>query len=408
MRYITLFFLVLFLVPEGRACTSAVISGRITPDGRPLLWKNRDTDFLQNSVKFFQGAKYSFIGIVNSSAKHPDEVWMGTNSAGFSLMNTQSYNLEKVKEGEERGTANGRVIRRALEVCATVADFRHFLDTISKPSYIEANLGAIDAQGGAGMFEVGYTKYTFYDANNLKDCPSGYIARTNFSFSGEENKGAGYIRYTTEDQALKSASTIKCITPGWIFNHLARSFVNPLLGIKLRDGQFNLPVGTGWTVDQDFIARNSTACSVVVQGVKKGENPDLTVMWTVLGYPPVSVAFPVWVKGASSLLPSLLSSNEDETVTPLGRKVDTLKEKVFSYHQGMGADRYLHWEELYNLKGTGMMQQLAPVEMQVFRRSAPVIADWRSKGVVNIKEMQQLYSNLSTYITSKYNLLFGL
>jgi hypothetical protein len=74
----------------------------------------------------------------------------------------------------------------------------------------------------------------------------------------------------------------------------------------------------------------------------------------------------------------------------------------------MGADRYLPWEELYTLKGTGMMQQLAPVETEVFRRSAPVIADWRSKGIVNIKEMQQLYSNLSTYVTSKYNLLFGL
>ena len=35
------------------ACTSAVISGKVTPDGRPLLWKNRDTDFPQNSVRYF-------------------------------------------------------------------------------------------------------------------------------------------------------------------------------------------------------------------------------------------------------------------------------------------------------------------------------------------------------------------
>ena len=73
-------------VRHPKTCTSAVISGRATPDGRPLLWKHRDTDFLQNSVKYFKGEKYSFIGIVNSSAKHPTEVWMGTNSAGFSIM----------------------------------------------------------------------------------------------------------------------------------------------------------------------------------------------------------------------------------------------------------------------------------------------------------------------------------
>ena len=30
------------------ACTSAVVSGKVTPDGRPLLWKKRDTDYLRN------------------------------------------------------------------------------------------------------------------------------------------------------------------------------------------------------------------------------------------------------------------------------------------------------------------------------------------------------------------------
>ncbi len=85
--------------------------------------------------------------------------------------------------GSERwgrtGAANGRIIYRALEVCATVEDFCHFLDTISKPSLIEANFGVIDAQGAAAMFEVDYYKYTMYDANNPKDAPYGYIARTN-------------------------------------------------------------------------------------------------------------------------------------------------------------------------------------------------------------------------------------
>ena len=48
------------------ACTSAVISGKVTPDGRPLLWKNRDTDFPQNSVRYFSGGRYPFVAVVNS------------------------------------------------------------------------------------------------------------------------------------------------------------------------------------------------------------------------------------------------------------------------------------------------------------------------------------------------------
>lgn len=231
------------------ACTSAVISGKVTPDGRPLLWKNRDTDFPQNSVRYFSGGRYPFVAVVNSGEDNPTDVWIGTNAAGFSIMNTQSYNLVEVKPGEERGEANGRVMRRALEVCATVKDFCQFLDTLSKPSLIEANFGVIDAKGGAAMFEVDYYEYVMYDANNPKDAPCGYIARTNFSFSGKVNEGAGYVRFMQEDKLLMPASATGQITPQWIFRELSRSFANPLLGIDLKSGDFNRPKTTGWFVD---------------------------------------------------------------------------------------------------------------------------------------------------------------
>ena len=145
-------------VTSAFACTSAVVSGKATPDGRPLLWKHRDTDFLKNHVEYVRGEKYDFIAVVNSEDFHQKcEAWIGTNSVGFALMNTQSYNLVDMKDDEEeRGAANGRAIYRALEVCATVDDFRHFLDTIAKPSMIEANFGVIDAQGGALMVAVDY------------------------------------------------------------------------------------------------------------------------------------------------------------------------------------------------------------------------------------------------------------
>lgn len=405
-----LFLLLIFFGSfiDAHACTSAVVSGRVTPDGRPLLWKNRDTDYLQNSVKYFKGNKYAFIGIVNSKAKHPREVWMGTNSAGFAIMNTQSYNIEKNINDDDRGPSNGSILYKALSVCATVADFRCFLDTIAKPSGIEANIGVIDAQGGAAMFEVGYYHYAFYDANDTKTAPHGYIARTNFSFMGDKNVGGGYVRYNTEEAVLQKGSLTFSITPQWIFSNLSRLFVNSQLGIDLRDGRYNKPVTNGWFIDQDFIPRYSTASTVVVQGVKKGENPELTTMWTVLGYPPVSVAFPLWVKGSNHNLPVLLTSASGETNSPLGRKVDALKDRVFSYSQGNGSQKYFNWEILYNKKGEGIMQQLSLVEKQVFARTASVLSSWYYKGGVNIQEMQSLYVNLSDYISQQYNQLFGL
>jgi len=409
MKKFLLFFLLVSITYFSTplfACTSAVISGKVTPDGRPLLWKNRDTDFPQNSVKYFQGERYSFIAIVNSVEEHPTEVWMGTNSAGFSIMNTQSYNLVDVKPGEERGEANGRVLRRALEICATVEDFRHLLDTITKPSLIEANIGVIDAQGGASMFEVGYDKYTLFDANNPKDAPCGYIARTNFSFSGKVNEGAGYVRFMQEDKTLMPASATGELTPKWIFTELSRSFTNPLLGIDLRTGNYNRPKTNGWFVDQDFIPRSSTASSVVVQGVKPGERAELTTMWTILGYPPTGVAVPVWVKGANHGLPRLLARDEKTKVSPLADWSAKLAQHVFSYKQGMGSGRYFNWEMLYNAEHTGYMQKLAPVEEEVFQLTLPVVQLWRERGSVDTKEMQSLYERISTFVEHKYLELF--
>ena len=390
------------------ACTSAVISGKITPDGRPLLWKNRDTDFLQNCVKYFSGERYSFIAIVNSVEDDPTDVWIGTNSAGFSVMNTQSYNLVDIKPGEERGEANGRVMRRALEICATVEDFRHFLDTITKPSMIEANFGVIDAEGGAAMFEVDYYKYVMFDANEPKDAPCGYIARTNFSFSGKVNEGAGYVRFMQEDKVLLPASATRQITPQWIFNELSRSFANPLLGIDLKTGEFNRPKTTGWFVDQDFIARGSTASSVVVQGVKPGEKPEFTTMWTILGYPPTGVAMPVWLKGADKNLPKLLVRDETEKGSLLGNWSVILAGDVFSYGQGMGSNRYMNWEKLYNTEKNGYMQLLAPIEENVFQRTQSLLKTWRESGSIDIKSMQSFYNVMDDFISTKYAELFEL
>lgn len=409
MKFYFLFVGLLAIFPCSepiQACTSAVISGKVTPDGRPLLWKNRDTDFLKNHVAFIKGEKYDFIADVNS-ANFPKlkEAWVGTNSAGFALMNTQSYNLVKVKGDEERGAANGRIIYRALEVCATIEDFCHFLDTLAKPSLIEANLGVIDSKGGAAMFEVDYYKYTMYDANNPKDAPYGYIARTNFSFAGEVNQGAGYVRYMEADQVLMKASATGGITPQSIFNDLSRSFHNCMLDIDLKNGAYNCPAGSGWFVDQDFIPRSSTSCSVVVAGVKSGEKAELTTMWTLLGYPPTGVVVPLWVKNAEKHLPSIARLDKGCGAAPLSCWSLQLADLVFSYKQGMGTNRYINWERLYNANKTGYMQLLAPVEAEVFKRTQPVIEAWREKGEIDIREMEILYNNLEDLVHSSFKVI---
>lgn len=383
------------------ACSSAVISGKVTPDGRPLLWKNRETGHLLNHMAYVKGEKYDFVANVNSdNFPAKKEAWIGSNTAGFALMNTQSYNLEKGDiADDDRGPKNGEVIYRALEVCATVADFCHFLDTISKPSGIEANFGVIDAQGGAAMFEVDEHSYQMFDANDPNVAPHGYVARTNFSNGGELNVGYGYVRYLEVERVLSKACAMGGITPQLIFTDLARSFRNNILDIDLRSGNYNYPKTSGWFIDQDFIPRKDTSCSIVVQGVKKGENPELSILWTVLGYTPTSLAVPVWVKNN---LPAMVSYDAALQTSPLSAAAWKLaNEKVFHYRQGGGTNHYLHWENLYNLQGTGIMQRLMPVEEEVYRQTLPVQENWLKQGKLNLKELDALYHRIGEYLMSE-------
>ena len=383
------------------ACSSAVISGKITPDGRPLLWKNRETGHLRNHMAFVNGEKYDFIANVNSD-NYPaqKEAWIGYNTAGFALMNTQSYNLVKGDiADDDRGPDNGKVMYRALEVCATVADFCHFLDTIQKPSGIEANFGVIDAQGGAAMFEVDVHTYKMFDANDPNVAPHGYIARTNFSNGGELNVGYGYVRYLEVDRVLSKACAMGGITPQLIFTDLARSFRNNILDIDLKNGDFNAPKASGWFIDQDFIPRKDTSCSIVVQGVKKGENPELGIVWTILGYPPTSIAVPLWVKNN---LPSMVSYDKESDASPLSAvSLRFAKEKVFHYKQGGGTNHYLHWENLYNLQGTGIMQKLMKIEDEVYQYTLPFQQATYQKGKVDKKELDAFYLELEDYLKAQ-------
>ena len=67
---------------EADACTSAVISGRATKSGRPLLWKHRDTGTEWNHIEYLKGEKYAFSALVNSRDKERKEAWAGANEKG--------------------------------------------------------------------------------------------------------------------------------------------------------------------------------------------------------------------------------------------------------------------------------------------------------------------------------------
>ena len=128
-------------------CTSAVVSGRVTPDGRPLLWKHRDASDLNNRIVHFEaeGGKLEFVGLVNGVDTMANEVWAGYNTSGFAIMNTASYNLKN--DTSSLSDREGVVMKQALGECRTVEDFARLLDSLPRQIGVEDHFGVLHNSG---------------------------------------------------------------------------------------------------------------------------------------------------------------------------------------------------------------------------------------------------------------------
>lgn len=285
----------------GSACTTAVVSGKATADGRPLLWKNRDSPNRHNEVVIFADGKFRVLAVVNAGKR--DSVWMGVNEAGFCIENSLSRDLTVPKGAT--GPGNGHLMKLALQTCETVGDFRRLLEETNRTGRTtNSNFGVIDARGGAALFETGPTSYVMFDANDPQVAPQGYVIRANFATTAhslparptsEQLEGMYSAERYLRAETLFTQAPAGKLTHGYILRHLARDLCDGS-GQPCR-GTVNNPAGElpPEILTDTTISRTTTVSAAVFHGVKPGENPALTTMWTMLGDPKFTVAVPCWV-----------------------------------------------------------------------------------------------------------------
>ena len=339
------------------ACTSAIISGKKTASGRPILWKHRDTGCLDNRVELIKahGDCYEFVALFDATDPADTAAWTGFNEKGFAIMNTASYNLNNDDVPESNMDREGVVMKLALEHCTTVDDFEQLLLTLPKPMGVEANFGVIDAQGHGAYFETGNFSFKRYD---LTDAPDGVLIRTNYSHSGREDEGMGYVRDGNAKYLLAPHIKAGDFEP-WMFTEkFSRTFYHSLLDKDFTNS------GDEWIVDQDFIPRRISTASIAIEGVLPGESPILTTMWIALGYPPCAETFAARVDAAGGV-PEMLKGSSDNHHSPQCDLVRSRHAEVFSIERGNGK-HYLNLSKLYNKDGTGYCQQLVPKNMATY------------------------------------------
>ena len=387
-------FLFVMISPDFYlSCTTGVFSGKSTEDGRPLLWKHRDTGFFQNKIVFFDDGDYDYIGIVNSVDSSGSEVWIGYNSAGFAIMNSASYNLKPESDTTEITDREGVLMKKALQECESLADFEKLLSDLPKPLGVEANFGVIDSSGGAAYYEVDNFKFIKLDVNDTTIAPDGYLLHTNYSFTGEEDEGAGYIRYATAEMLFNQAYEKNKISPQFIIQNVSRSLYHSLTkeNIEFTDREF-VPFS-------DFIPRYYSSSSTIIQGAKPGVKNDFYTMWTLLGFPLTSVAVPVWLEGGNNL-PGILTADPGENAKLADISL-SLKEKAFPVKRGSG-ENYIKINELFNKAGTGITQKLIPLENKIFSETNDKLKLWR-QGNLNKNEIKNYYDYLNDTILNFFH-----
>lgn len=383
MKKSLLSFIFIICATTSFACTSLIISGRATADGRPVMLKHRDTGTLDNRIDYFAhtDSTLAFIGLVNV----PDtdgSVWTGTNESGFSIMNTASYNLR-------RDTLNcpmdqeGVIMRLALQSCRTTADFESMLTRLLTPDHngyvkplgVEANFGVIDAAGGAAYYEVNNFEWTKFDVNKE---PAGYRVVTNFSFSGRENEGMGYERYQTASAVMRENPSLLAqgLDHRFLFDSLSRSYRHEVMGVN-----YNATNAPRMAPDMNFIPRRMTSASIVIEGVRPGENPLHTVMWTLLGYPACTMALPLMV-GEENILPACVqAAAQNGGHSPLGDAAMRIKNQyVFSLHNlGGNSSKYFSTEVLFRgVEGKPSILSCArQADVAVYRSFHHIFTGWR-------------------------------
>lgn len=399
-KIVPIILAIIFSLSNSFACTTAVISGKFTKNGKPMLWKHRDTWAINNKIMIFKDGKYSYIALVNSKDKSGKSVWIGYNSAGFAIMNSASYNLNN--DTIKQTGLEGRLMKEALQKCATIDDFEAMLKAMDKPSRLEANFGVIDAQGGAAYFELANFKYTKFDANDPIVAPYGYIIRTNHSMSGELGKGGGYIRYVTTDREFLSAIKENRLTPKTIIQKCTRNMTNSLTNVDLNSFSNIKSDNPTYVAFADFVPRKGTSSSVIVEGVKNGESPENTVMWTVLGWPLASICIPLWLNETGNL-PKIVQYDEDIKDAPLCNMALQAKKQAFNYTWGYSSKYYINVNALLNADNKGLIQLITPFENIIFDEADKMINSWDK---IDYYKINDFYKNIDTIIPEFYHMAF--
>lgn len=371
-------------------CTIGVACGNVTHDKRPLLWKTRDMTVEPNFVIFDSTSTYKFISV---TTKQTNFSWMGVNEQGFAIVASQIYDLTTTITNN-KGINSGKLMNIALGTCKTIKNFEELLDETNKQGRSgQANFAVIDATGEAALFETGGNIYYKY---NTRDSQSGFIIRTNFSLKGNGNNGID--RYHRSNELISNFIKGDSLNYKSIIRYQMRDFSDykskpyKIPSIDLQ----NISACAYIDCNHSICNKNSVA-ACVIHGILPGESPELTTMWTMLGFPATSMAIPYWPVGT---VPEEASNIGNASLYNIS---NNLKQLVFD---NANNNNYINTFKLINPINTknnynGLWNNIFPIEDQLFYETEHYLDSIRLLDKIPILSMLKKEKTISKLVYEK-------
>lgn len=342
---------------ELKECTTGLASIYATPDGRPLLWKDRDLGGgVQQEYHYVDDGRIPFISQCYSN--DTDEYYGGINAVGFAVENSNSYNIRDSEGGYDD---DGYIMYLALATCRTVEDFARILDSTNVAGRsLNCNYGTFDAFGGAIMFETGAHTYAAVDA---AEEPEGFVVRSNYSYSGygleARQMDWGPNRHDRSMEGWKAAAEEGNLTPQYLYKHVVRS-----LEMEGMDS-YSIPYEGyvegypyGCIPNGEVVCRLTTRAVMIAQGARPNESPDDAMMWIMAGNSLGSIVTPLWVRAGS-----VPSENDAPSGSRACNRAQQIREWIYEGGGG-GVNTF----KLRNESGTGFWDYAIPLEDMVFNK----------------------------------------
>ena len=190
-------------ISKTYACDIAVASPEATASGKPLIWKSRDYKAnWQQEMTYIEeenaevGGNVRIIGNMGE-----DGTSGGVNEAGFAITNTVIYRDSPFRSLLLNG--NLQLMSLALNKFTTIQDLDEYLknwhkDWENNPKVIDGCFVAIDAQGGAVLYELtsgnSTSLHSYYSKLKMNriDANTGFVTNIDGELIGN-NGTVGYI-----------------------------------------------------------------------------------------------------------------------------------------------------------------------------------------------------------------------